>query len=145
MHRFWSRSDESDDLSAWRHVRGHPFRVGARKRTVWYVEETGGTRLRVAERSRCAQHDGWIRRCSREFMHNPGYPPKEPREIHGGKCGKHTLVPRDHFLSLLLIDRVSDPSRLEPGDGTDAAWANRRAAQERGATRASSTSDISAE
>ncbi len=47
MHRFSSRSDESADLSALRHARGHPFRVGPRKRTVRYVEEAGGTRLRV--------------------------------------------------------------------------------------------------
>ncbi len=39
MHRFSSRSDESADLSALRHARGHPLRVGPRKRTVRYVEE----------------------------------------------------------------------------------------------------------
>ncbi len=39
MHRFLSRSDESADLGALRHARGHPFRVGPRKRTVRYVEE----------------------------------------------------------------------------------------------------------
>ncbi len=56
MDRFLSRSDESDDLSALRHARGHPFRVGPRKRTVWYVEEAGGTRLRAGgTRLRVAQ------------------------------------------------------------------------------------------
>ena len=39
MHRFLSRSDESADLSALRHARGHPYRVGPRKRTLRYVEE----------------------------------------------------------------------------------------------------------
>jgi len=37
-----------------------------------YVEEAGGTRLRVGgtrcgSRSRCAQHDGWIRCWSRDL------------------------------------------------------------------------------
>jgi hypothetical protein len=45
MHRFLSRRGESAGLSALRHARGHPFRVGPRKRTVGYVEEAGGTRL----------------------------------------------------------------------------------------------------
>ncbi len=76
MHRFLSRSDESAGLSALRHARGHSFAVGPRKRTVRYVEETGGTRLRVGgTRSRvtqAVQHAGGFRRCSREFMHSPG-------------------------------------------------------------------------
>ncbi len=54
MHRFSSRSDESADLGALRHARGHPFRVGSRKRTREYAEEAdeGGTRLRVAPSGR---------------------------------------------------------------------------------------------
>ena len=72
MHRFLSRSDKSDDLGALRQARGHPLQVGPRKRTVRYVEEAGGTRLRVVQRRRCATHAGWFRRCSREFMHSPG-------------------------------------------------------------------------
>ncbi len=41
---------------------------GPRKRTVWYVEEAGGTRLRVAQRSQ----GGTLRRCSRGGVRNPG-------------------------------------------------------------------------
>ncbi len=41
---------------------------GPRKRTVWYVEEARGTRLRVAQRS----HRGALRHCSGYFMHKPG-------------------------------------------------------------------------
>ncbi len=55
-HTRSSRSGERADLSALRHARGHPFRVGPRKRTVWYAEEAGGTRLRVGgPRLRVAQ------------------------------------------------------------------------------------------
>ncbi len=36
------------------------------------TKEAGGTRLWVVQRSRCAQHDGWFRCCSREFMNSPG-------------------------------------------------------------------------
>ena len=41
MHRFSSRSDESGGLSALRHARGHPFRVGPRKRTVGTLRRPG--------------------------------------------------------------------------------------------------------
>jgi len=41
MHRFLSRSDESADLSALRHARGHPF-AGRPPQTYYrYVEEAG--------------------------------------------------------------------------------------------------------
>ena len=43
---------------------------GPRKRTVRYVKEAGGTRLRVAQH----WQGGWFRCCSRDSMHNPGYP-----------------------------------------------------------------------
>ncbi len=32
----------------------------------------GTKELERAERRRCAQHDGWFRCCSREFMNTPG-------------------------------------------------------------------------
>ncbi len=51
MHRFLSRNAESDDLSALRHARGHPFRVGPRKRTVGYAEEADGVGTRFAGRT----------------------------------------------------------------------------------------------
>ncbi len=41
---------------------------GPRKRTVWYVEESGGTRLRVAQHSQV----GSFRRCSRGGVRNAG-------------------------------------------------------------------------
>ncbi len=45
-----------------------PVRVGPRKRTVGYVEEAGGTRLRVAQRGQ----SGALRRCSRSGVRNAG-------------------------------------------------------------------------
>ncbi len=57
MHRFSSRSDESADLGALRHARGHPL-AGRPPQTysLQYVEEAGGTRLRVGgTRLRVAQ------------------------------------------------------------------------------------------
>jgi len=59
MHRFSSRSDESADLSALRHARGHPF-AGRPPQTysLQHVEEAGGTRLRVVQHRRCAAHAG---------------------------------------------------------------------------------------
>jgi len=46
MHRFLSRNDESADLSALRHARQRPPQTYS----LQYVEEAGGTRLRVAQR-----------------------------------------------------------------------------------------------
>jgi 2-iminobutanoate/2-iminopropanoate deaminase len=65
-----------------------------RKRTVRYVEEAGGTRLRVAQHRQA----GWFRRRSREFMHNTGWPdqkkvkrwPKKSEEIKGGVIVRQT-------------------------------------------------------
>ncbi len=54
MHRFSSRSDESAGLSALRHARQRPPANVLSE----YVEEAGGTRLRVVQRGRCAQHAG---------------------------------------------------------------------------------------
>ncbi len=42
---------------------------GPRKRTVRYVEEAGGTRLRVVQHSQ----DGSLRRCSRGGVRNAGW------------------------------------------------------------------------
>ena len=51
MHRFLSRSNESADMT--RRGGTRLWRVGGpRKSTVWYVEEAGGTRLRVARAGR---------------------------------------------------------------------------------------------
>ncbi len=36
------------------------MRVGPRKRTVRYVEEAGGTRLRVVQRRWCSTPDGFV-------------------------------------------------------------------------------------
>ncbi len=47
---------------------GTRLRVGPRKRTVQYVEEAGGTRLRVVQRSKA----GSYRRCSRGGVRNAG-------------------------------------------------------------------------
>ncbi len=44
---------------------------GTRKRTVGYVEEAGGTRLRVAQRG-SVLHAGALRRCSRPGVRNAG-------------------------------------------------------------------------
>ncbi len=56
MHRFSSRSNESVDLSALRHAR----REATANVLSEYVEEAGGTRLRVAEHSRCSTPDDFV-------------------------------------------------------------------------------------
>ncbi|MEE8076474.1 MAG: hypothetical protein V3T60_12710 [Candidatus Binatia bacterium] len=53
MHRFSSRSAESADLSALRHARQRPPQTYS----LQYVEEAGGTRLRVVQHRRCSTPD----------------------------------------------------------------------------------------